>query len=77
MARKIDSKGELIALLNELAGDNPSKWDNSDLKSYLEAMAAWLDDCEGFYANSDQSVDQQNASWQLIADALQAGASYE
>lgn len=77
MPRKIESKAELIALLNELAEDAPSNWDNPDLKSYLEAMAAWLGDCEGFYANNDSSTAPHNASWQVIADALQAGTCYE
>ena len=29
----------------------PEEWENRDLPSYLEAIAAWVDDMDGYYRN--------------------------
>ena len=52
-------------------------WENDDLLSFLQAMAAWLQDCDGYYQNINPSVNASQPSWQLLADALSAAAVYE
>ena len=66
----------IVRLLDEhdAVGD---QWGNKDLYSFLQAMAAWLNDCEGYYRNSGQPVDARQPSWQLFADALSAASVYE
>jgi hypothetical protein len=52
-------------------------WENRDIGSYLEALAAWLQDCRGHYEFMNVEVNVDEASWQLFADALMAAAFYE
>jgi hypothetical protein len=52
-------------------------WQNQDVFTFLQAIAAWLNDCAGYYRNVGQSVNVEQASWQLFADALSAAAVYE
>jgi len=79
MKRKIvQNKQQLLDLIFELLDDNDAvKWDNDTAYQYLQAVAAWLNDCDGYYKNTGQNIDTSQASWQLFADALQAGAIYE
>jgi hypothetical protein len=68
--------GHIFHLMDDFdgAGDH---WQNQDIYTFLQAMAAWLNDCEGYYRNVGQAVDVERASWQLLADAFSAGAVYQ
>jgi hypothetical protein len=66
----------LFRLLDDFDGAG-NHWQNQDIYTFLQAMAAWLSDCEGYYRNTGQSVPVETASWQVFADALSAGAVYE
>jgi hypothetical protein len=50
-------------------------WENDTLGTYLEAMAAWLDDCDGYYM--DQHRVRPSNVWVIINDALGAATRYE
>ncbi len=50
-------------------------WENQTLGRYLQALAAWLDDSDHYYANQHR-VRPSNA-WEIINDALQAATVYE
>ena len=76
--RIVTSREELERLIFDLLDDNDAvEWDNDTAYSYLQAMAAWLHDSEGFYRNIGEQCDSNEASWQLFADMLQAAAVYE
>ena len=77
MPRQINTRAELIALISELITDDSSKWENSDNGAFLEALGAWIEDCDGYYANTRSELDADSPSWQLFADALQAARIYE
>lgn len=53
----------------------PATWENVSLPRYLEAMAGWLQDCEGYYAN--QGLPFPEDGWEVMRDALQAATVYE
>ena len=58
-ARSVESREELVAFLEALHADyeaNPGMWTNVDLKSFLQAMAAWSQDMGGFYENTGADV---------------------
>lgn len=77
---KLQSRQDLIGHLFRLMDDFDgvgSTWQNQGVYSFLQAMAAWLEDCEGFYRNTGQAVDVDQPSWQLFGDALSAAAVYE
>ena len=50
-------------------------WANDSLPRYLEALATWLTDADGFYVN-DHRVPPSNA-WEAIEDAFKAATVYE
>lgn len=76
---QIQTRNDLVAFLGELLHDlraKPEEWENCTLESYLEAMAAFLEDAEGYYANQDIPM-PQNLTWKTIGDLLLAAKHYE
>jgi hypothetical protein len=76
----VQSRKQLIDTLFRLMDDFDGAgnfWQNQDLFTFLQALAAWLNDCETYYRNSSQSIDVEKASWQLFADALSAASVHE
>jgi hypothetical protein len=56
-ARAVESREDLVAFIGRLRDDlgrNPGDWENGDLPSFLEAMAAWTADMLGYYRNTGQ-----------------------
>lgn len=82
LINKLNAVGDrpsLAIFLELLAKDlkqNPTKWNNSDLESFLKAFSRWLVDCEGFYANNNRSVPVQ-PSWKDVGEMLMAARVYE
>jgi len=56
--------------------DDPKAWENKDLGSFLKALAAWVDDMEGYYLSLGQKV-PENPDWQMIANMFMAAKIYE
>jgi hypothetical protein len=78
-ARSVRTRSDLVDFLRALEADfadNPEEWDNGDLASFLEAMAAWSADMEGFYLNSGEDLDAL-PPWRVLADILMAARAYE
>ncbi|WP_420851969.1 DUF7660 family protein [Paenibacillus allorhizoplanae] len=44
-------------------------WENQTLESFLEAMAAWL--------NDSNDANSKTPTWSLLATSLLAGKAYE
>jgi hypothetical protein len=77
--QNIQSRRDLVVFLHELLKnlrEKPEDWENSTLESYLEAMGAWLEDCDGYYANQELPIPQQ-PSWQTLGEILLASKHYE
>ena len=73
------TREDLATFAHELAHNlrtQPQEWENVTLADYLEAMAAWIQDAEGYYINSGQPVPQQ-PSWHNFAEILLAAKRYE
>ena len=66
----------LFRLMDDFDGVG-NQWRNQDIYTFLQAMAAWLEDCEGFYVNQGKAVNVDQPTWQLFADTLSAAAVYE
>ena len=78
-AENVKSREDLIKFIDHLRSDlqaNKGEWENISLEDYLEAMAAWINDMEGFYLNTNQPVPKQ-PSWKTFADILYASSMYE
>ncbi|MEY4783262.1 MAG: hypothetical protein RIR41_1197 [Pseudomonadota bacterium] len=78
-APNIRTRQNLARFIRELANDfrsNPDDWENDTLDSFLEALAAWTDEMDGYYRNmnEDAPVTPQRKT---IADMLMSASVYE
>ena len=73
--KTVNSKEEFIKLASSIAKESYN-WNYDSPQEYIEAMANWLEDCDGFYNNMNIKMDPQKPSWQIFADALQAATVY-
>lgn len=75
----VSTRVEFVAFLNRLRVDlveRPEAWDNQSLPCFLEAMAAWTNDMNGFFMNRGERVPDQ-PSWHLLATIMAAARVYE
>lgn len=75
----IRTREDFVAFVQELLRDLnaiPDEWENSTLESYLEAMAAWTEDAEGYYTNQRVPL-PQHPSWRMLGEILLASKYYE
>lgn len=73
------TREDFVAFLRELKAElseSDSQWRNCDLESFLEALAAWTEDCDGFYQNFGKPV-PVTPSWSMLADMFKAATVYE
>jgi hypothetical protein len=76
---RIQTRGDFVILLRELLRDlhaNPGEWENGTLDVYFEAMAAWTEDADGYYANQGIPTPEQ-PSWKTLWEILLAAKYYE
>ena len=79
LADSVQNRDDLVQFIQALRADlrdNPDDWENTSLDDYLEAMAAWIDDCDGYYKNTGQPI-PKTPSWKMLADILMAAKMYE
>lgn len=77
--KEIKTREDFVSFLNNLRKDyldNISSWENRDIETYLEAMASWVEDMDGFYTNQGLPI-PQDPSWKVFADILMGGKVYE
>ena len=77
-ARSVQTREDLAAFVAEPKVDfnaNRGDWTNADLASFLEAMAAWIQDMDGYYQNMGQKQSEL-PPWRVVADILMAARRY-
>ena len=75
----IETRNDLVNFVEALANEASStlkNWENVDLPSFLEAMAAWIEDMDGYYQNKGEQMPNQ-PSWKTIGEILKASTTYE
>lgn len=75
----IKSKADLVAFVQALCADlqaNPEAWENVTLDRYLQALASWIEDSDGYYNNQGRPI-PTTPSWRDVADMLMAAKIYE
>ncbi|SFH09204.1 DUF7660 family protein [Streptomyces mirabilis] len=75
----VDSREDLASFVRSLHRgyvDEGNAWDNGDLGGSLEALVAWIDDADGWYANADREL-PANGDGSFFARALRAATMYE
>jgi hypothetical protein len=77
---EMNSRADLVyfifALEDELE-QHPEVWENKDLRSFLGALARFLNDAHGYYRRAELDIDADVPSWRLLADSLQAASVYD
>lgn len=68
---------EFIELLREDLLKNPTTWENNDLADFLEAMARYAGDIQGYYDNTGQKINSNEASWKVFSDLFKGASIYE
>lgn len=79
LVERIETREELVEFIRLLQKDlinNPEGWENDELASYLEAMAGWVDDMDGYYQNRGSEI-PQTLSWKHVGYILLASKTYE
>ena len=75
----IKSKADFVNFVEFLAEDskiNPQEWENKTVSDFLEAMASWTQDMEGYYINHNLPI-PENVNWKVMAEILTAAKVYE
>ncbi|MEU2550810.1 hypothetical protein ABZ589_03740 [Streptomyces sp. NPDC013313] len=75
----VASREDLAAFVRSLCSnyiDEGASWSNADLSAFLEALAAWIDDADGWYSNAGRPM-PSNGDWSFFARALRAASVYE
>ncbi|MFE7708562.1 hypothetical protein ACFU6I_22825 [Streptomyces sp. NPDC057486] len=75
----VDSRADLAAFVRALHrshAEEGSSWENEDLASFLEALAAWIEDADGWYRNAGREL-PASGDWSFFARALRAATIYE
>jgi hypothetical protein len=77
---EVSDKASFVQFLTMLHEDfihNPENWENRNLGDFLEAMSRYVDDMQGYYNNTNQSIDTTQPSWKVFADVLKGATLYE
>lgn len=80
LANGVRSREDFLKFLDGLARDCAQageKWENNDLRSYLEALSGYAQDIGGYYQNTGEVVDINAISWRMAAQMLCAATVYE
>ena len=68
---------EFIGLLRKDFIDNPETWENKKLDDFLEAVSSYAEDIQGYYDNTKQNVNADEANWQTFANIFKGASIYE
>jgi hypothetical protein len=75
----IQTRDDLVLFVRDLLADlrsRPDAWENASLDTYLEALAAWVEDMEGYYRNRGEATPEP-PSWKTLGEILLAATMYE
>jgi hypothetical protein len=75
----INSREDFRLFLKSLSENlrlEPQRWENDQLGLFLDAMAAWVEDIEGYYENRGQTL-PEGVHWKIFAQILLAAKYYE
>jgi hypothetical protein len=68
---------KFIEFLRKDLAVNSDEWENKTLDDFLEALASYAEDIQGFYDNTKQQINADEPSWKLFADILKGAKIYE
>jgi hypothetical protein len=78
-AGNIQTRDDLALFIQHLIQDFrtcPEQWENTTLDSYLEAVATWIKDMDGYYRNRGETA-PKHPTWRHMGEILLAARIYE
>jgi hypothetical protein len=75
----VTTRDDVVGIVHAMANDlrkNPDAWENVLLESYLDGLAAAMEDIEQTYASRGETAPEQ-PSWKLVAQLLVSASGYE
>jgi hypothetical protein len=75
----VDSREDLAAFVRALRRSHTEEgrsWENVDLASFSEVLAAWVDDADGWYSNAGRDLPAGD-DWSFFARSLRIATAYE
>jgi len=75
----VSAREDFVAFVGVLANElrcNPDAWENNRVETYLDALGAWVQDMDGYYANRREEVPRE-PTWRLLATIMVAATMYE
>ncbi|TVZ77115.1 hypothetical protein [Streptomyces sp. BK340] len=76
---QVNSREDLASFVRSLHRSHLAEgdsWENADLAGFLEALAAWIGDADGWYSNAGREL-AAGGDWGFFARALRAATIYE
>lgn len=76
---QVNSKESFLKFISALIKDyqnNQTEWENVTIDNYLDALAAWTADMDGYYKHMKTPI-PENIDWKLFAHMLMAASVYE
>jgi hypothetical protein len=77
--QNVHDRAAVVVAIRALAENyraDPARWENQTVDVYLEALAAWIDDMDGYFRNQGVKPPER-PDWNVVAQALLAAGSYE
>jgi hypothetical protein len=78
-AQSVQVREDLSAFLLAASRDfreNPGNWENRSISDFLEAMSAWVLDCDEFFRARGESFPPDD-TWPTVAKLVAAARVYE
>jgi hypothetical protein len=76
----IRTRSDLASFVRALRQDlnhHPEEWENPTLDDYLDALAAWTEDMDGYFKNIHGAPVPEQPSWKIVGYMLIAARIYE
>lgn len=78
-ANSVETRDDLVSFVRALRctlDDQSAAWEHQNLSSYLDALAAWIEDMDGYFQHRGEPLPVQ-PSWKLLGQILAAARVYE
>lgn len=79
LIEQVETREDFVRFMHKLKEDshiNVDEWENKEISSYLESVAAWVEDMDGYYNNMN-ICPPKDVDWRFLATLFYVGKIYE
>ena len=76
MANKVIDRESFVEFLKQFISEIDN-FENKSLDDFIEAMTRYTEDIDGYYKNTNQTVNLKSVNWNVFADILKGASMYE